>query len=1758
MARKPSTLKSTTGSGFNFEDEVGAFFATSLLTGEPLQDREWGAVTGIEFQTPVSDWQFDDLLLTFDGGQRLAFSIKSNKQIKDSGYPSDFVTDAWEQYLKEHSTVFDPTTDYIGLVTIPITRSQETAITDLLEWSEKQSPTRFVRTVNTPRTGSTLKRAMIKSLECPPALASKHGISAQDVPVLIRHLRVRSFDFQSMPSHDVACAIRFCQQLLVSGARDEAEEVWSTLIRLVSEHRKTGGFLDRDRVLKVLVSKHKLKPWPQYRNDLLALRSFSDELRGSITDTIGYTKHLNRDDELHKLTGAVQRSSCVAVLGDSGSGKSALVKNWIDGLPTDTPLVWLWGDVLASQSPQQLRNSLQLSYPPDELGAATMQSQAYFVVDGAEAISSAEGYRNLAALVRALRVGSDNSPWHLVVTCQQEAWNRVLFDIREIIGTSTLFTSFTLVGVTDSQLDELCEEFPQLLPLRLQRDLRGLLTRPKILDVAAKLLTEEDGAEATKWVGESSLSNWFWEREIAKGPSAVVRSQALMSVAEQQADRLTPDVTISTLPPGVDELRVDRILVLHDDKVRLQHDLYGDWARLRIIRNNADDLVKFLQHKLLSPFWNRSVRLYGVYLLEQHKDTAPWKAAVDALGEATGGLGQDLLLEAVFFAANPAPLLEALWPHIAEENGNLLRRMLARFLFAATVPNQLYMSLADSPLDEVHQATIERLPYWPQWLPVIRILHQHQEEVIHLVPAEVAAITERWLRFVPTDWQYRREAAELAIALAHDLMAHEWEFRYAEDDLFKTAFKAVLAAINELPEQVSELALRAAGRTFRPDRHGRTSPHEEIDDSHIVRKFSIPRRPKEQVVPWPTGPIQEPNDEFREICLGSDGLRPVILKDPDLARELILSLLIRTPRVLDKEFDPLSIMSSGECEIGDFTRHYPPCYWHYPWLTYLAAHPLHAIATITQLVNFATERRVEAIGRSVTKWPGPVFELDGEQRTWLGDHQVYKWYTGLYGPHPVCSALMTLEYVLYNHIDAGEPVDELITAVISSSTSVAFAGLLAAVGAKQPELLRGPLQFLLASTEVLTWERERPIHVNTNTQMLAWTMRHEEDIKAAFEWHSMPHRKCDISTIAHQLFLTDQQTRDFFAEVVERWKAERDYFKSEGDDEAADHFERFISRFTPEHFSIKYSEEHKRYLITHQFPGELRAKSEIAIAQAQAGLERTVFPTKCRRILNGELPFEADTDSAAIIADCRRILEEPDTLFDGIVSKADVACGAAAVLLQKASTWLAQHPEENSWCRTTVTTTIEEPPDVKYPYDYADMPGLGWHSFCATALPILWAENLTSPKLRRCVALLALDRNYHTVGILSASCHSIRTQLGDDFLRVLALARHWARERISLQYREDMAHGGWVSRPEERRSFRVLYALPVAERAQFLSSEFPQTFEGFVSGTLSTAMPPLCAGALGHQRDYSQDRLFRRRHRRRFEVDVELIRAAYMHMPALGAAISREERSSWIETWRELLECLLQTLEPMSDEDVELEVEGSAYEFDRWVLGAVSVIITQMSEAEQPESLWRKVLDLGWQASQWVEHFLYAYFTNNLRTVHNPSQRTVFIRQWSAMIEYARTASGWKTGSRGSRYLCNANWQRLMGLKWFSVPPWRDEHASIIREMESYYALYVTEHLVGSEALANFIRLLRQPVGQLLRLPGLRWVERRIQIGGFGDERDQVVNEVSLLLVECWNKQREELRTRAAAFDSFKRLLRAAADQQNLIALELQHRLVSS
>src|SRR5262249_50098698 len=130
-----------------------------------------------------------------------------------------------------------------------------------------------------------------------------------------------------------------------------------------------------------------------------------------------------------------------------------------------------------------------------------------------------------------------------------------------------------------------------------------------------------------------------------------------------------------------------------------------------------------------------------------------------------------------------------------------------------------------------------------------------------------------------------------------------------------------------------------------------------------------------------------------------------------------------------------------------------------------------------------------------------------------------------------------LERWFYEELEAGRDITFHVQRIISGSNNIAFAGLLSAIGRKEPSLIQNILAPLLGISAFLIWEKQYANEPH-DYLMIGWTDKDPKIIKIAQDWHSLSHRQVSLHRMAQWAYLNVTSMRTFFEEARAEWKKE--------------------------------------------------------------------------------------------------------------------------------------------------------------------------------------------------------------------------------------------------------------------------------------------------------------------------------------------------------------------------------------------------------------------------------------------------------------------------------------------------------------------------------------------------------------------------------------------------------------------------------------------
>ena len=1806
MAKKEAPAKLTGGAGFNYEDRVAGQFLVEMLAGICFFGDEFGRIVRLDWQARDTGRLLDDLSVKMESlaGEHIAeISIKSDRQVTTKGFPASFVEAAWEEWLGTETAQFRKERDLLVLVTGKLADSVADAWEKTLREALKSSSERMLsRLAPAPSESkrplaNRTQRSLFASLRCPVTLEVAGKTDDIATVDLLRRIRLLHFDFQAQPSPHETTVLARCRELLHSSDRGEARELWHAIVRLAAENRETGGSVDLPRLLAELRSRFRLRGHPDYRADWEALsRSTSEALTGIRAD-IGGRETLKRDDVVNQVAGVLkERRFCLAV-GESGCGKSAVAK--MLGHQKYARTIAFLDEAFETGRAHEFEHSLNLAHPVTEILAASCD-ECLVIFDSIERFSD-KGLALAGRLMAELAEDTRYHHIHVILTAQIEAAGSVLERLSEAGVPRSLLVVTPIDVPKEGDVRKMVAKFPALAWSTLHVDLQPLLRNLKVLDWVVRASQCGGNVVAARVAGLPELIDYLWERWVETGNSAFGRSGLLKRLATVETESLGVGVPLTHLDHAeqlsLSELAGSELLRVKDERVRFAHDLLGDWSRLKVLVGEDPTLSAASRRRASAPRWHRSVRLFGRWLIASPDGIENWKRAMERSddGSDDGIVVRDLLLESVIFTENSQRVLNQAWPVLVANEGALLKRLLDRFLFVATIPDARFRSAIGDGSLTLQSDVAFRMPFWPYWGALLLTLEQRTEDVLHFAPYDAAKICRMWLDKLPAQiapgvqFPWRGPASRIAHSIAREMQGRRSEGHYFEDDDDRIAYEAALFASPDLPDDISQLALELAHRRpisqqiqERADKARREAElarrkaeAENPEQFERYRKMatrsrSMSRGPLHD--PWPDGPRSRIEKTFSAAILDSHAILALASARPEVAIEVLLAVCIENPQHEDllggsRRHDRYSLefWNSG----------WPPLYFRGPFLQLLRQIPASGVDVAIRLVNFATSRWADAQPRRRARLGTDLPSADDltvsvhcetGTREWRGDSVVYRWHLDAHVESRVLSCvLMALEKWLYEEADSGKDIGRWCNEIIERSQSVAFAGLLANVGKKYPHLFAAELRPILGTWAFHVWEQNILVERRaTPAWSISWWQQPRELTRLAREWHTFEHRRRDLTLIACYLLFNVPSMASFFDACVERWQ--RDVMEAR----EPRSLEILIERLRRANYRKVTTEEGS---VHYEFvpPTSLAERIERDSQSADNEMLLMTFPMTCRQLLDGARSMAAaDVDGFWETLQLIASRDQTDPEFPSQL--ADALTGGIAVLLILQREWLVRDPEKHAWCVSQLSRVAQQPPD-RAQFDCPEAVGEHtWDYFLAEAGVALLEASPEDEFARMLVALGICGFHYGTTRRTMRRAFACRNALGALFTAMQHFAVRWSMIRRLRVRSEQILSQFEEAVPEQADTTEsVPAAHEVSAAAERWRSEHNDLVTHFRRGHIDAISVEEASVASLRELHRVDDIAFpERRHRiqdpdlvssywrppRREDTGLELavLQAAFDWLDSV-AAVSPAERNGFLCTIQDLLSLSLTTL-PVPEELAGESTDGIPTDFDGWLYRIISRAIVRTTDSEKRSRLWKPIVGLGAHCHNWVERFFWYWFSDGVDAASSPA---TFMCCWIEMLRFAMASPGWDRNASRSIDLDDMVFE-LLGYHWGAQSIGVDERFTpLLGEYSAIFGQAADRWFSMGRVANGFAQVVVKPAYDRVLCSGVKWLSRAIAVA---DDRFWRASDIESHLVEvlrhCLERHQSAVEGDLELRSAFMDILTALSSRGSHGAMALRDRLLDS
>ncbi|MFC4478973.1 ATP-binding protein [Flavobacterium chungangensis] len=1741
--REVATPKQTGGGGFVFEHKVTAWFCAHFLADAIALSRGLGKITRIDFQVRAEGWLFDDLLLTQQNvhGEisRTAVSVKSNIQFNTKGPSKDLVNDLWNQYVGEPQKVFDPARDYLCIVNSLIRPSISSDLTELIAIAKEMDPKTFAERISKDQGGfSKTKRRLFEGFNAPPELASKYGLTQEDTVLLLGRLFFLEFDFEKSNSTDENSIIAMAKEILSEPDGKNEIQLYESLCTIGSELSPVSGFLDYKKLIGRFRNQYDLKGFPNHVADWRKIYAKSNAAVSAIRDSIGGKVNLPRTEEIDELRKAIDKNKAVFVLGRSGCGKSALVKKLVER-ESDFENNYVWIDSLSIQK-NNLAEFFGLQHNIGELFERIQKPCSFLVIDGIDRFFKEDDLRILHEMLEAAL--QPESQWKIIFTCQNDDYGDV---VERFFRINLPFESESCSVELDilKHLELFYKEIPELSDLFKHKHLLLILNNLKYLDLLAVKLLSGRVVPESAFLGETTIIDWIWKEEFDS-----TGSRFMQVYAEKQAQMFSTAVPVSEFSINelmpLDRIKQGKIIYENDDKLFLSHDLLGDWARYKLLRSKDLDLKSYLLSlELGSPLWRKAIRLYGIYLLDKNDLGSSWKTFMKSLSELEPAekIVQDLLLESIFFSADPFNHLSAVYDLLKEDQGKLFDRFMGQFLIKATRPNQevLHRAVSQGIFTATEAASYFRVPDYLYWPSLIVFLYDFRKEVIIYSSKKIAALCLMWLNNTSVGVPFRKEVAQLALENARKMFDFKFNNGHAKADEDKFVYKAFLAAANEYTKEVTELALKLCKR-IKVERNPVEDPESEMVPSPVISLFASSKiRDKIQ---WPDGPYENVDREFQKVCLDENALTPLIAACPEAAMEVILALLIERPKEVSFGYGS----SHYNLDIKDPRGWFPPFYTRGPFLAFFRLQPLAGLNLVLKFVNFAAQQWTNDFNHKNKPVPSLQMNYDGAERKYIGDFYMYYWFRDATGaPHSVVSALQALEKFLMDEIDKANDIGKYIDLILKEGASVAFLGVLNSLGKYKAELYLGPLADLLPVVDFYFLEKDLDFRGTgiEGHQLIGSQSFDSRTRELAAQWHNMPQRNRSMGGVCITLFLKEVQLQQLYREIRKQWTILLDGIKD--DRRYSDYLKRLISFFDLDNYIAQGSDPDSP--LIYKEPKSLSKELESARSDAELGFDLLVFPFKCLQGIKNGTKLNAE-ECSSLWDTVLNISQVPDDIpYLSYGGSQQCFLAGCAFLFYSRENWIDKHPDRVEWMIAYIENAVrgyQPQPNSFYQTDMGD----SWSAFAARILSFIWSSDLNSIRVRGIIAMLAVKCPYDTLSILFYEMAERLSWSEANFVQLqnLVILNAVGTDRNFSSAIPDYGFGESAAKAE-----RFDYSKYIDEITQDFI--YGRTEKKLISWAEIRSVRPKTINSWNpFEDDFAKSP----------GISKEMLHHAFVVVPDLDG-LEVEDSKHLCQLLKQLYEQLLFEQGPAKENFS----DRSEYpdEFDVWLLGKISrlVLDDEALATSLSEELWKPLFLYGPQMADAIIIFMESFFINNLV---RDDKKTNIYATWLAMIDFAEKCKAWKVDRH---YSGKDIHHALLGINGTMIKWWTaDEYSFFYDKAILEVIKWAQNRRYDQDTVYRILILMRIKPGMKHIREGLDIVVHYLELGAIGDKieprkgfvRVEFAHENYLAGTASflWENCAIQFKSDKQLFLRFKKIVTYLVSRQNPIGLELQDRILLS
>lgn len=748
--KKQSNPFSTGGGGVNFETRVQAAFALSLLTKScvPCLSQHMRAKE-LKFQNKYDGVNTDDFVLVAtdkaSNQSQLFAQIKHEITISGSAGSmfAEVINSAWKDFKNAD---FNIENDSIALITGPLPKLDVNNTLPILEWAKYSSNSAdFIKKSKTKGFTSEAKVKKLNMFRAQLTNANEgNEITDDELWCFLKVFQIISFDLDAKSSvvANLLCSLIKCYS-------DESPSlVLSQLVTCVQDFNQNAGVLTPDNAPKEVKLLFALPSKVSFENDFLRLQERGEHIFEGISNTInGF--HIDRTEQLLKISELYDETDFLFVTGARGAGKSGVVKDFILTKGKDVPVFYLRAEDLDKSHLNDVFASVGMNSTLGQLeGYFSLLKEKILVIESLEKVLE---LTHQDAFMDLLQYIKKQTGWTIIATGRDYAYQQLTFNYLQ--PSAIQFNSVNIEGLTKEQVDQVCEHIPELKSLLSNSSLVELLEVPFFIEIAVRAIG--NGAQFKSGDTEVDFRNTVWATVISKETDRKSgmpdkRRTTFINIAKQRAKKMLFGIRASEFDPEVVAKLEEDHLIHRDHKsatISPMHDVLEDWALEEYIESeyveNSHDLVHFLLTIGNEPAISRAFRLWLYRKLKFNNATNDFVEEILTTNDIES-YWKDEAIAAIMQHDSPESFLYSLKAQLLKGDCALLIRFCFILRITCQRPSSQYNYLLTKDEKSGILKSLFLQPYGNGWEALFNFIYEIKHDLTSSMHIQVVEVINEW------------------------------------------------------------------------------------------------------------------------------------------------------------------------------------------------------------------------------------------------------------------------------------------------------------------------------------------------------------------------------------------------------------------------------------------------------------------------------------------------------------------------------------------------------------------------------------------------------------------------------------------------------------------------------------------------------------------------------------------------------------------------------------------------------------------------------------------------------------------------------------------------------------------------------------------------------------------------------------------------------------------------------------------------------